>query len=176
MFKSETFSVISDRPDSWLTLEPIIYEGARQVFIVPAGFKTDFASVPQVFTWLIPRYGTYTRAAILHDYLCRPPAPVTRADADGIFRRVLGELGVSTPRRYMMWAAVRARSGMSNATAKDWTQFLATAIPSIVFLILPLTVVWLWTQMFKAVEWISLLITGLEIGRKWRVAHLLLQA
>ncbi len=158
MFKSETFSVISDRPDSWLTLEPITYEGDRQVFTVSAGFRTDFASVPQVFTWLIPRYGIYTRAAILHDYLCLSPHLVSRADADGIFRRVLRELGVSTPRRYMMWAAVRARSGMSNATPKDWTQFLIIAILSIAFLILPLTIVCLWIQMFKVVEWISRLI------------------
>lgn len=34
-------------------------------------------------------------------------APITRADADGLFRRVMRELGVSGWRRWTMWAAVR---------------------------------------------------------------------
>ena len=54
----------------WMLVEPFSYHAARDTFTVPAGFVTDFASVPRVFVWLLPRYGRWTQAAILHDYLC----------------------------------------------------------------------------------------------------------
>ncbi|MEO5842937.1 MAG: DUF1353 domain-containing protein [Acidimicrobiales bacterium] len=65
-------------------VEPVSYAGNAQTFTVPAGFRTDLASVPRAFVWLLPRYGRYTRAAILHDYLWRNTAllQVSRADAD----------------------------------------------------------------------------------------------
>ncbi|WP_458688429.1 DUF1353 domain-containing protein [Nocardia tengchongensis] len=65
--------------------------------------------------------GAYTRAAIVHDYLCGH-APVDRSDADGIFRRMLRECGVSAPQRWMMWAAVRfggRMSGVDGLTARE---------------------------------------------------------
>jgi hypothetical protein len=43
----------------------------NEVYPIPAGEETDFASVPSPFVWFIPRYGRYTKAAILHDGLCR---------------------------------------------------------------------------------------------------------
>jgi hypothetical protein len=60
----------------------------------PAGFRTDLATVPRVVTWLIPRFGVYTLAAILHDWLCTEgirSGAVTSREADGIFRRVMRE-------------------------------------------------------------------------------------
>ena len=108
--------------------------------LVPASerepFKTDLASVPRVMTWLFPRYGQYTKAAVLHDYLCQtvgqetiavyPTRPeggdaagdgtgeaeqqlirmADRSDADEIFRLVMTELGVPWARRWLMWSAV----------------------------------------------------------------------
>jgi len=76
--------------------------------VVPAGFKTEFASIPRMFVWPIRRCGSYTRAVSLHDYL-RSAKPVSRADADGLLRRAIQELGVS-PLCWIMWAAVRAAS------------------------------------------------------------------
>src|SRR5262249_8024803 len=64
----------------------------------------------RIFTWLLPRYGRYTRPAILHDYLCdlARTGAIDRADADGIFRRAMRELGVPFLKRWLMWTAVRA--------------------------------------------------------------------
>lgn len=96
--------------ERWELVAPIIYRGKIDTFVVPAGFVTDFASVPRVAVWLIPRFGRYTPAAILHDWLCGPGirggliAPV---DADGVFRRVMRELGVPTVQRWLMWTGVR---------------------------------------------------------------------
>ncbi len=117
-----------------------MYSGSDGCFTVPAGFVTDFATVPQIIQWLIPTYGKYTLAAILHDDLCEklgsayakrknnneaqliadygwvyrynegltPPEGLTSsADTDGIFRRIMRELGVSFSQRWLMWAGVR---------------------------------------------------------------------
>lgn len=37
----------------------------------PEPFTTDLASAPRILTWLLPGYGKYTKAAVLHDYLCQ---------------------------------------------------------------------------------------------------------
>ena len=39
-------------------------------FVIPRAFVTDLASVPRAFWWWFPPDGSYTQAAVLHDYLC----------------------------------------------------------------------------------------------------------
>lgn len=96
-------------------LHPIAYaaDGYAEHFVVPAdlrGFRTDFASVPWVFTWLVPRSGNFLPAAILHDALVRPGSyrgpPVTRAEGDILFRKAALGLGTGRIRAWLMWAAV----------------------------------------------------------------------
>lgn len=138
----------------WRLREPVVYQGARETFEVPAGFRTDFASVPRLVVWLLPRYGVYTRAAILHDYLVENAA-VSRADADGLFRRSMRELGVSAPRRWMMWAAVRAASGMAGASASEWLAFLLVAPPALLFVAVPAVTVQVFLVLFWVVELVA---------------------
>jgi hypothetical protein len=135
----------------WRVVEPLVYHGATEEFVIPAGFRTDFASVPRALVWLVPRYGVYTRAAILHDYL-RSSNVVSTADADGIFRRCLREFRVSVPRRYMMWAAVRLDSRLRGANLGDIALVVLIAIPSSVFLTIPVTVVTVFLLLFWLVE------------------------
>lgn len=135
----------------WRLAEPLVYQGAVQTFTVPVDFRTDFASVPRAVVWLIPRYGAYTRAAILHDYLCRTGV-VGRADADGLFRRCLREFDVSVPRRWMMWAAVRLGSRWEGISAKDFLRWVLIAVPSLVFLFVPVVVVTTALLVFWLVE------------------------
>ncbi|MCK9597464.1 MAG: DUF1353 domain-containing protein [Sphaerochaeta sp.] len=54
---------------------------------VPAGFVTDFASVPKPFLPLIPFWGKYSKSPILHDYLYRNLGlgRYTRKECDQIF-------------------------------------------------------------------------------------------
>jgi hypothetical protein len=101
-----SFVAVVEDGDHWRLIKPLIYEAARERFVVPAGFRTDFASVPRVLTWLVPRTGKHNRAAVLHDWLTRQP-DVSRKDADGIFLRVLRELGVPPVRRRLMYLGVR---------------------------------------------------------------------
>jgi Protein of unknown function (DUF1353) len=92
---------------SWQLVEPLVYQGDRELFTVPAGFRTDFASVPRAYQWLIARSGRYTKAAVLHDWLVRCRPEISRSDTDGLFRRALFELGVPFVRRWLIWGAVR---------------------------------------------------------------------
>jgi hypothetical protein len=107
----------------WETLRALTYHAKTETFEVPVHERTDFASVPREFVWFIPRYGRYTKAAILHDYLCSVAVPagrVSRIDADGIFRQAMRELGVPFLRRWIMWAAVRVGAVKSPAGRKKW--------------------------------------------------------
>ncbi len=73
---------------------------------VPAGFQTDFASVPRPFWGLFPPDGVYTKAAVIHDYLYDTRI-TSRLVADAIFLEAMGVLGVGHAQRLMIFAAVR---------------------------------------------------------------------
>ncbi|MDN5750384.1 MAG: DUF1353 domain-containing protein [Pseudonocardia sp.] len=96
--------------EDWTLEEELVYQGRTERFVVPVGTLTDFASVPRVFAWLVPKYGVFTAAAVLHDHLVRverPAGRISAVDADGLFRRAMRELGVPFLVRWFMWAAVR---------------------------------------------------------------------
>lgn len=84
-----------------------------EAFVVPADlrtFTTDLASVPSVFTWLVPTSGEFLPAAVLHDALVHPGdhlgPEVDRVEADRLFRTAMIELGTGRVRAWLMWAAV----------------------------------------------------------------------
>lgn len=159
-FVGEGVAVRQVSDERWELLEDLEYKGRKDTFTVPKGFRTDFASVPQLLTWLIPRYGRYTRAAVLHDHLCvkAKKGQFSRYDADGIFRRSMRELGVGFLRRWLMWIGVRFGSGLMSGF---WERGVARALPVLIvgvlcflLLITPTGVVALWLAGLWAVEWI----------------------
>jgi hypothetical protein len=117
----------------WRVLTEFAYQAKDERYVVPAGERTDFASVPRPFVWVIPTYGSYTKAAILHDHLCRRAREGTfsRHDADGVFRQAMRSLGVPFIRRWVMWAAVRwgalfAPGGRAGWLSDGWKVLLIT--------------------------------------------------
>lgn len=84
-----------------------------ETITVPAGYVTDFASVPR-FMWTIgiDPLGKPARAAIVHDYIystggrIKTP-PYTKKQADQIFYDAMVVLGVGKIKRLFMWAGVR---------------------------------------------------------------------
>jgi len=92
-----------------------VSDGEARRFQVPAPgvtFKTDLASIPRPVTWLIPKDGRHTPAALLHDALM-PKTPtiyhgpeLDRVEADRIFRNAMRHLGVPFLRRWIIWSAV----------------------------------------------------------------------
>ncbi len=152
---------ISD--ERWALTESVTYAGNTETFVVPAGFQTDFASVPRIFVWLLPRYGKYTKAAILHDWLCARVREGTfdRADADGLFRRSMRELGVPFVRRWLMWAAVRWGAGPRSLVAPGIGQLLLVllvTVPAVAFLAAPAVVIVAAMALFWFVELVAFLV------------------
>lgn len=161
---------IGDR--DWEVAKALTYRGIDEEFVVPAGMETDFASVPRAFVWFLPRYGRYTKAAILHDYLWRfrvgsQTEPVSRRDADGLFRRVMRELDVPFLRRWIMWAAVRWAALTKRDGRRGWLRdapqvFLVTAV-ALPFVLPPALVVLVGLGAFFVLE--LLLVLPLKAGR-----------
>ncbi len=93
----------------WRLLSGFTYSttiGDLGTIIVPAGFVTDFASVPRGLWNLFPPTGTYGKAAVIHDALYRMSG-VRRDIADQVFLEAMGCLGVSWLTRHTIYSAVR---------------------------------------------------------------------
>lgn len=74
--------------------------------VVPAGFTTDLASVPRLFTAVVPVIGNQNGPATVHDW-CYDQQTMTRAEADSLFLAGMEAAGVGWLRRWAMYAAVR---------------------------------------------------------------------
>jgi hypothetical protein len=115
----------------WRLEEQVVYAGRRDTFAVPVGTRTDFASVPRVFAWLVPKYGRFTPAAVLHDHLVgveRPAGRVSARDADRLFVRAMRELGVPFLLRWYMWGAVRIGSLTDPGGRPGWVRDLPAVV------------------------------------------------
>lgn len=129
-----------DNGIDWKLLKEFDYhvgsEDSTQVIHVPAGFVTDFASIPSPLiviigmlaqlagyywgiVWLVilgylvvfaaagmPRWGKYGKAAIIHDYLYSKKI-FTRRITDAIFLEAMEILGVNYIESHAMYQAVR---------------------------------------------------------------------
>jgi len=110
-------------------LEPLEYRvgsaESGETIVVPAGFLTDFASIPWGLWNLFPPLGPWARPAIIHDFLYATRGdgwafqrcwitrerPYARAEADAIFREAMRVVGVDAWRREVMYRAVRLGGG-----------------------------------------------------------------
>lgn len=94
----------------WILAGELIYESdLAGTIVVPEGFETDLASIPRIFTPLIPKNGKHRAAAIVHDWLCRMGA-VKRRTADRVFLEAMKHLDEARWRRWSMYSAVRVYS------------------------------------------------------------------
>jgi hypothetical protein len=121
LFSNNPAQVVVRQKDAsrFVLREPIRYEADGRSFVVPMDDVSNFASVPRFLTWLIPRYGRHSMAALLHDHLQRHlrkgsdpevEGTVTWDEADVIFRDAMRDTRVPLVRRWLMWAAVSLRS------------------------------------------------------------------
>lgn len=96
----------------WRLLETLIFASdvAGQVIAVPAGFETDFASVPRLPLAYMATANTAHRAAVVHDYLYTT-AQVDRVTADKVFREAAEVSGVPGWRRALLYWGVRIGGG-----------------------------------------------------------------
>lgn len=147
---------------SWKTKREIRWASADgRVIVVPPNTPTDFASVPRVFVWFIPRYGRWTKPAIMHDYLWRtlcPTGKVPWRDADRYFREAMGHADVPAMRRWIMWTAVRwaalTKRGARRTWWRDAPAVLAFSAVAAVFVLPPALLILPALLLFQAVEWL----------------------
>jgi hypothetical protein len=87
-----------------------------EIYIVPAGFKSNFASVPRILQLLFSKRDVYSAASVLHDYLYTSKE-ISREKADLILKEGMLVLGSSKTSAYLFWLAVRlfGRSAWNNA-------------------------------------------------------------
>jgi hypothetical protein len=81
-----------------------------EVIVVPAGFITDFASVPKGLWNIFPPFGEWAAAAVVHDYLYKTQGlngKYDRKQADKIFKEAMEVLEVPKWKRELMYNAVR---------------------------------------------------------------------
>lgn len=88
---------------------PLVYESdllGRRVE-VPAGFRTDLASVPRMVGAYLLFGGKAPRAAVVHDFLYSGGLLVSRDTADEVFREALRATGYSWLTVQAMYRGVR---------------------------------------------------------------------
>jgi hypothetical protein len=138
-------------PANFKLREPFKYVDRDRRFDVPEHDVSDFASVPSFLTWLIPRYGRHTLAALLHDHLQdhlhRPGTPipddpeaVTSDEADTVFRQAMQYSHVPFVRRWVMWAAVSLRTVFKSGPAGAVVVVLWVALFALLGLAWPVAV------------------------------------
>lgn len=104
--------------DGWKVLEPFSARiDGTQLVEVPAGFETDFASVPRLPLAYLTAGNTAHRAAVLHDYLYSTQAE--RSFADSVFVAAMEAEGIPWWRRKLMYGAVRIFGGAHYAKRAD---------------------------------------------------------
>jgi len=99
----------------WKLMEDLVYQSDLiPAVTVPAGFETDFASVPRLPIVYMLFGDASHKAAVVHDYLYRY-ALVPRKVADAVFKEAMSVSGISWWRRNLMWSGVRMFGGMCYA-------------------------------------------------------------
>ena len=102
---------------NWMLQSPLIQEIGKNspyIVIVPRGFVTDFASIPQPLQILraqLPTTARYGNSAAVHDYLYWRQ-DCTREQSDKILAIAMREAGVSLLERTLVYEGVR-RFGQS---------------------------------------------------------------
>ncbi len=110
----------NDGRGSWILTTPLVYECADGIqYIIPAGFVTDFASVPRMpFAFLLTG-DTAHRPAVLHDWLLQK-MPIPRTRADDLFYEAMRSVGMPEWRAGMMYRAVAGQTRAIVERMKSW--------------------------------------------------------
>lgn len=108
------------------------HQGSLGVFEVPEGFYTDGASVPRWLWSLVPPWGSYGQAAVLHDfmlvtrsiYINEKYEPIPMSLINRIFYRSMKQLGEPRIVRYPMYVAVRCHLEIIKPARQAYQRFV----------------------------------------------------
>lgn len=120
--------------DYWVVTNSFKYylgeKDSDQWVHVPYGYLTDGASVPQIFWNIIPPWGKYGQAAIVHDLLCEylivqtlnGPRQITRKECDQIFLEAMLVVGVPSWKAKMIHSAVALYRVVAKVTKPSFSR------------------------------------------------------
>jgi hypothetical protein len=92
--------------------------------VTPAGYVTDFASIPRAVHWVISPFGKHAEAAVIHDWLYtmgRKGDAKSRRIADKAFVKALKLLEVAWFKRQIMYWSVRIGGAGGYGLPGDFT-------------------------------------------------------
>ena len=102
----QPFHVVTEDGKNFTLLEPVYFtRPSGEIINIPAGSQSDGASVPRPMWVTLPPFGTYWRAAFIHDYLYRCTER-SKKDCDAVFKEAMEELGVSELDRVALYEGV----------------------------------------------------------------------
>lgn len=96
----------NNRDKCAIVIEDLHYEYKSEVITVPAGFKTDFASVPRIPIIFEVVGDRGMAAATVHDWLYQTGA-MGRKESDKVLLQALRDTKVGKFRSYLMYFGVR---------------------------------------------------------------------
>lgn len=152
-------------------LEDVVYQDGQTIYTVPAGYETDYASIPRCVSWIYPKDGPYRKAAVVHDYLItnglmQKEFEIDSNRVDEIFREAMDAVGeIPKIRQYIMWAGVRIGALVNKYRRKGSLKTLPKLL-GILLLASPLIIPSLVVQVSLIVLW---LIT-LPLPRRERIS------
>jgi len=117
-FRSRCVVEVDDEPHYFVLTEPLTFYSAifDKEVTAPAGYRTNFASIPRLFQAIIQVNGRHRKAAVIHDYLCDlidrqvtdwTLENMTQGKADKIFREAMKVLDVDFVESSVMYRMVR---------------------------------------------------------------------
>lgn len=107
-----TITSLDKKCKYWRLEEPLIFYvgflGSDEYFVVPEGTITDGAT-SKIFRFILPAWGRYSRACVLHDYLVKKAekGEITYKKAAEIFLEALLITSVNPILAQLMYLGVR---------------------------------------------------------------------
>ena len=93
--------------DRWVLLADFSYtKDDGTVYTAPIGMVTDLASIPRPLWNIMPPFGKYTGAAVIHDYLYQTQI-VPKAEADHVLAEAMDCAGVPHHERMAIYDGVK---------------------------------------------------------------------
>jgi len=106
-FKNKSLKVESVDGRNFTLLEPLVYEARNgEVITIPVGAATDGASTPQAMWNVLPPFGKYWMAAVLHDGLYRLMKQ-PKARCDDLLLEAMLSLGVDEREAGIIYAGIK---------------------------------------------------------------------
>jgi uncharacterized protein DUF1353 len=107
----------------WLVLSPFHFQSEilNRVVVVPAGFMTDFNSVPRPLWSILPPHEN-PEAGVVHDWLYKYNG-CTKNQADRVHREVFEVIDRVHPDKAPRWKRVAMYTGLVLGGSRTWNRY-----------------------------------------------------